>query len=407
MSKELKRRPSGHDYRAELEQRFRGAHLCHMDSIGGSSSDRKPYQVAERIAIIDIVGVLCNDAWYLDETEYSQIQREARMASEDQDADGILLRICSPGGETDNAFETAAVLSQCAEKKPMWAVADNIAYSAAFLMASTAAKIYVPPVTGGVGSVGVYAAHVDMSALLEKAGVKVTFISAGKGKVDGNPYEPLSESARKQMQAEVDRLYGAFVATVATGRGMTPEDIRKIGAQTFHGSQQAIGIGYADVGGTLEQAWFELATASQAASKSIFSMAASAMTSHKEVPSMTGTGTEKPADANAKPPVDAAASNASAEDIAKAKAEGYADAEAVIDLCMIAGKPLNDAHDFIGKRTSAADVRKQLAAERVKAAGADLQTQVLPHEGVAAEAKPEKSLKERMAEKFGLNKGGK
>jgi hypothetical protein len=145
MSKELKRRPSGHDYRAELEQRFRGAHLCHMDSIGGSSSDRKPYQVAERIAIIDIVGVLCNDAWYYDETEYSQIQREVRMASEDQDADGILLRICSPGGETDNAFETAAVLSQCAEKKPMWAVADNMAYSAAFLMASTAAKIYVPP----------------------------------------------------------------------------------------------------------------------------------------------------------------------------------------------------------------------------------------------------------------------
>jgi ClpP class serine protease len=262
-------------------------------------------------------------------------------------------------------------------------------------------------VTGGVGSVGVYAAHVDMSALLEKAGVKVTFISAGKGKVDGNPYEPLSESARKQMQAEVDRLYGAFVATVATGRGMTPEDIRKIGAQTFHGSQQAIGIGYADVAGTLEQAWFELATASQAASKSIFSMAASAMTSPKEVPSMTGTGTEKPADANAKPPVDAAASNASAEDIAKAKAEGYADAEAVIDLCMIAGKPLKVAQDFIGKRTSAADVRKQLLDERVKAGGADLQTQVLPHEGVASEAKPEKSLKERMAEKFGLNKGGK
>jgi hypothetical protein len=67
-----------------------------------------------------------------------------------------------------------------------------------------------------LGSIGVYAAHQDRSAMQEKLGVKTTLISAGKYKVEGNPFEPLSEEARQALQAEVDGFYEMFVADVAT-----------------------------------------------------------------------------------------------------------------------------------------------------------------------------------------------
>ena len=55
------------------------------------------------------------------------------------------LNINSPGGETDNAFETAELVARVAAQKPVFAVADTSAFSAAYLLASQAEKIYVAP----------------------------------------------------------------------------------------------------------------------------------------------------------------------------------------------------------------------------------------------------------------------
>jgi hypothetical protein len=53
---------------------------------------------------------------------------------------------------------------------------------------------------GSVGSIGVFAAHDDVSAAQEKLGVKTTLISAGRYKVEGNPYEPLTDEARRRSR---------------------------------------------------------------------------------------------------------------------------------------------------------------------------------------------------------------
>ena len=42
--------------------------------------------------IIDIAGVLCRDAYWWDETEYGQIQREVAMALEDAEVSKELAR---------------------------------------------------------------------------------------------------------------------------------------------------------------------------------------------------------------------------------------------------------------------------------------------------------------------------
>jgi hypothetical protein len=67
------------------------------------SQQRKPYAVKNRIAIVEISGVLSNDPWYWDETGYGQIQHEVLFASTDADVDGILMKVDSPGGYPDGA----------------------------------------------------------------------------------------------------------------------------------------------------------------------------------------------------------------------------------------------------------------------------------------------------------------
>ena len=176
-------------YLIELRERFGRLSLCDAEMVAESSGgQRKPYQVAGGIAIINISGVLVNEAGWWDETEYGDIQQEVAMAVADDQVHGILLHVNSPGGETSSAFETAQSLIAAGKQKPVWSIANPIAYSAGYLMAIAGEKIYVPPITGGVGSIGVRAEHWNFKKALEKAGIEVEQFSAGEGKKIGRAH---------------------------------------------------------------------------------------------------------------------------------------------------------------------------------------------------------------------------
>jgi hypothetical protein len=69
--------------------------------------------------------------------------------------------------------------------------------------------------TGGVGSIGVIAMHVDQSEKDAQDGVRYTAVFAGDRKNDLNPHEPISSEAHAFLKAEVNRIYDLFVETVA------------------------------------------------------------------------------------------------------------------------------------------------------------------------------------------------
>ena len=95
--------------------------------------------------------------------------------------------------------------------------------------------------TGGVGSIGVIALHVDQSAFDEKVGRKYTAIYAGKHKNDFSSHEPLTDGARATLQAEIDRLYDLFVDTVARNRGVDANAIRKTDAALYYAERALSG----------------------------------------------------------------------------------------------------------------------------------------------------------------------
>jgi signal peptide peptidase SppA len=166
------------------------------------------------------------------------ISQQLRDANADDSVSAILLDIDSPGGSVYGVSELAAEIR--ASAKPVTAVANSLAASAAYWLGTAASEFFVTP-GGEVGSIGVWMAHEDWSKAMDDEGVKVTLISAGKHKVEGNPYSPLDPEARDFMQSRTDDYYGMFTRDVARGRKVSVEDVRKgMGQGRVLGAQQAV-----------------------------------------------------------------------------------------------------------------------------------------------------------------------
>lgn len=210
--------------------------------------DNKPYSVYRGIAVIPVHGALSKRAGLFDVffglKSYELLEQTLEHALHDPDISGILLDIDSPGGEVSGLFDLADFIYASREIKPIWACANDDAYSAAYAIASSAEKIFVTR-TGGVGSIGVIATHIDLSSFDEKLGVKYTTIFAGDRKNDFTPHAELTNEASKLLQNEVDRLYGLFTSLVSRNRGLSDAQVRNTEAGLFFG-ENALSAGLAD-----------------------------------------------------------------------------------------------------------------------------------------------------------------
>lgn len=192
-------------------------------------------QVAD-VAVIEIDGTLVNKNGYLGPscgmTGYDGIRTQVMAAMMDPMVKGIALYIESPGGEVAGCFDLANFVRAAAAEKPIWAIVDGMAASAAYALASGARRITASSV-GLVGSIGVIVAHADFSKMLSKDGIDVSLIFAGAHKADGNPFEPLPAAVRKDLQAELDSLWTQFADVVAAGRKVDAGAVKKLEARCF------------------------------------------------------------------------------------------------------------------------------------------------------------------------------
>ena len=183
------------------------------------------------IAVIPIYGVITQRGNMVDDVSgpgmvSTQIVTQMlRQAVADDAVSQILLDIDSPGGSVYGVSELSDAILSARAQKPVVAIANSLAASAAYWVGSQASEFYVTS-GGEVGSIGVWQAHQDYSKAMDEAGVKTTLISAGKFKVEGNPYAPLDEEAQGFMQSRVDDYYAAFTKAVAKGRGVPITQVR-------------------------------------------------------------------------------------------------------------------------------------------------------------------------------------
>ena len=216
------------------------------------------FQIQEGIAVLPVLGTLVRRSSYLGAasglTSYHDIEAMAESAFADPQVKAVLLEIDSSGGEAGGVFDLAQRLRQLAQAsaKPLWAIADEAALSAAYAIACAADRLWLTR-TAEVGSIGVVAVHVDESVADAKAGFNYTFLHAGAHKVDGHPHAPLPAPVAADIQTDIEQLHAQFIALVAGFRRLTPEVIRDTEARLYRG-EAALQVGLADQIGTRSEA---------------------------------------------------------------------------------------------------------------------------------------------------------
>ncbi|MBF0263014.1 MAG: S49 family peptidase [Magnetococcales bacterium] len=312
------------------------------------------------IAIVPIHGTLAKRVGAVEAasglTGYATMEEMILDAATDPAVKAILLDIDSPGGEVGGVFDLATMIREARQAKPVWALADD-AFSAAYLLASAAERIYLPQ-TAGVGSIGVIAVHVDESERDAQEGRRYTTVFAGAHKNDFSSHAPLSDEGRNRLQAEVERIYGLFVSTVAANRNLTEEAIRATEATICFGND-ALVAGLADRVGTLREALADLSV--------VINPPRTTLTTQKEFRMETPI---IPAAGAVTPDPDAIR--------AEGRQQFQEEAQAIVDLCALADAP-QLAGDFIAQGLDATQVRKELMARR--ATGPEIHSQVLPGDG--------------------------
>lgn len=239
------------------------------DIVTISASAAPSYQRQGTVAVLPVMGTIAKRLNMLSEFSggfsIERWQRAFREAVNDPDVKSILLQVDSPGGSVYGVQELADEIYEARSRKYIVAHADDLAASAAYWLGSAANEFVVTP-SGEVGSIGVIAMHVDYSEALASEGIKVSFITAGENKAEGNAYEPLPEDARAFMQSRVNDYYQAFLKTVARGRGKSVADVEKnFGQGRVFGADRAKSVGMVDRIATLADTIDRLQTRSRPA----------------------------------------------------------------------------------------------------------------------------------------------
>ena len=216
--------------------------------MAGGKRPARVYRVVNGIAVLPVTGTLVHRLGgmrpFSGMTGYDGIVACLQQAMADSQVRGILLDIDSPGGQAAGAFDCADMIYRLRQQKPVWALCNDTACSAAMLLASACSRRLVTQ-TSRIGSIGVMMSHVSYAGHLAQAGVDITLIYSGAHKVDGNQFEALPAEVRQDMQQRIDAAHRMFAEKVAMYTGLSVDAVTGTEAAVFEG-QSGIEAGLAD-----------------------------------------------------------------------------------------------------------------------------------------------------------------
>lgn len=251
---------------AFLRGRMEGADVAANRFVGADQVDLqtgrwKGYRRVGDVGVVSVLGELVNRGAWMGAssglTSFEGVVEQVRQAAADPEVRSIVLDINSPGGEAYGMVDAARQMRQAASGKRIVALANPMAASAAYALASVADEIVVNE-GGIVGSIGVVSVHVDRSEQLSKAGVKATVIATGTRKMIGSSALPLDEQALQVLQERAARIMDGFVSLVTEHRsGLTADAVRALEGDVLLG-EDAVTAKLADRIGTFESVLADL-----------------------------------------------------------------------------------------------------------------------------------------------------
>ena len=182
-------------------------------------------------------------------TTSEQIMYEMEKARKDNRAKAVLIRINSPGGSTGATQEIAEEMDKIKSAgKPIIISMGDTCASAGYWIASKGDYIFANPATL-TGSIGVYMEYTNVEELMNKLGIHSEKIKSGEHKDIMSMYRPMTPEENQMIQQMVDDIYAQFISTVADGRQMDIEKVKKIADGRILTGKQAMDLGLVDAMG--------------------------------------------------------------------------------------------------------------------------------------------------------------
>ncbi|MGE7182543.1 signal peptide peptidase SppA [Peribacillus sp. NPDC006672] len=195
------------------------------------------------IAVFDVEGTIqdTGEASLLSSATYNHraFMDKLKMAEENDDIKGIILRVNSPGG---GVVESAEIYDKILDikkvKKPVYVSMGSMAASGGYYISAPADKIYASPETM-TGSLGVIMQGYNYEKLAKKYGVEFETIKSGPHKDIMSPTREMTGEEREILQDMINNSYDQFVKIIADGRGMTEKEVREIADGRIYDGRQA------------------------------------------------------------------------------------------------------------------------------------------------------------------------
>jgi len=212
-----------------------GIITCVCMFFGGEKEIKTDY-----IGVLEISGTISvNDGATYDQQTMLESVKKMKENPYNQ---AMILHIDSPGGAVYQIDELYLALMdyKSATGRPIYAAIESYGASGGYYLACAADEIYANrnTITGSIGVI--MGEFIDLSQLLDKAGIEVSFIASGANKAMGNNYEPLTDEQREIYQSIVNEYYDNFVNVIVSGRNLPEEQVRVIGDGRIYSASQAL-----------------------------------------------------------------------------------------------------------------------------------------------------------------------
>jgi protease IV len=210
--------------------------------IGQTTSKRRPFSFGDKIAIVEIKGVI---------TQSTEIIEEIRQYGDDEKVKAIILRIDSPGGGVGPSQEIHREIVKLKKKKKVFTSMGSVAASGGYYIACASDLIVANPGTI-TGSIGVVMEFTNLEELLKKIGIKGVVLKGGEHKDIGSPFREMTPVEKRIMQDVIDNVHQQFIKAVAEGRKMDESKVIPIADGRIFTGEQAKQFGLVDEMGNLD-----------------------------------------------------------------------------------------------------------------------------------------------------------
>jgi protease-4 len=186
----------------------------------------------------------------------TEVIKTVKKIHKDDAIKAVVLRVNSPGGSADASEQIWHAVTTLQEKGlPVVVSMGDYAASGGYYISCGADYIYAEPTTL-TGSIGIFGTVPNASKLMDKIGLDFDGVSTNKHSAltINAIYKGMNKQEFALMQSMVERGYDLFTKRCADGRGVSQEEIKKVGEGRVWLGKDALEIGLVDELGNINSA---------------------------------------------------------------------------------------------------------------------------------------------------------